>query len=59
MDELLTLRETARILKVHQNTLRLWDKKGILKAVRIGVKKVLRYRKEDIEMFIDISSKKK
>lgn len=53
MEELLTLREAANILKVHPNTLRLWDKKGVLKAVRIGIKKARRYRKEDIEAFIN------
>jgi len=52
MDELLTLKEAAGILKVHPNTLRDWDKKGILKAARIGIKKSLRYRKDDIEAFI-------
>lgn len=52
MEVLLTLSETAKILKVHPNTLRLWDKNGILKAVRIGVKRTRRYRKEDIEKFI-------
>jgi len=46
--ELITLREAADILKVHPNTLRLWDKKGILVAVRIGQKKIRKYRKEDI-----------
>lgn len=51
--ELLTLKETCDILKVHPNTLRQWDKKGVLKAVRIGIKKSLRYRKEDIEKFIN------
>mgnify|MGYP003620818693 CR=1 FL=1 len=57
MEELLTLGEAAKILKVHPNTLRLWDNKGVLKAVRIGIKQVRRYRKEDIEKFIDKKSK--
>lgn len=55
--ELITLKEACEILKVHPNTLRAWDNKGILKAVRIGVKKVRRYRKEDIEKFI-VNSRK-
>ena len=46
--ELLTLKEACEILKCHPNTLRQWDKKGILIAIRIGVKKVMRYKKEDI-----------
>ena len=47
--ELITLSEACAILKVHPNTLRAWDKKGILPAVRIGLKRVRRYRKEDIQ----------
>ncbi len=50
--ELLTLKEACDILKCHPNTLRQWDKKKILPAIRIGVKKVMRYRKEDILKFI-------
>lgn len=46
--ELLTLKETCKILKVHPNTLRQWDEKGILKAVRFGARKDRRYRKEEI-----------
>jgi len=49
--ELITLKETCEILKVHPNTLRAWDKKGILKAVRFGVRRDRRYRKEDIVLF--------
>lgn len=52
--ELLTLTEASEILKVHPNTLRKWDKKGILKAVRFGQRGDRRYRKEDIEKLISI-----
>ena len=45
--ELLTLKETCELLKVHRNTLRLWDKKGILKAVRFGTRKDRKYKKSD------------
>lgn len=46
--ELLTIREASKVLKCHPNTLRQWDKKGILVAVRFGERKDRRYRKEDI-----------
>lgn len=48
LPELLTLQEACDILKCHPNTLRQWDKKGILIAVRFGERKDRRYRKEDI-----------
>ena len=59
MDELseyLTLDEVSKLLKVHKNTLRNWDASGILKAVRFGVKKIRRYKKEDIIKFIEKSN---
>ncbi len=52
MPELLSLKETAEILKCHPNTLRQWDKKGILKAIRFGERKDRRYKKEDILNFL-------
>jgi len=48
LPELLTLKEASEILKCHPNTLRQWDRKGILKAVRFGERQDRRYRKEDI-----------
>lgn len=48
MPELLSLKEACDILKCHPNTLRQWDKKGILVAVRFGERKDRRYRKDDI-----------
>ena len=48
MPELLTMKEASDFLNCHPNTLRQWDKKGILVAVRFGQRKDRRYRKEDI-----------
>jgi len=47
-DELLKLPQVCEMLKVHPNTLRSWDKKGILKAVRFGVRGDRRYKLNDI-----------
>lgn len=52
LPELLTLKQTCEILQVHPNTLRQWDEKGILKAVRFGARKDRKYRKLDIEKLI-------
>jgi excisionase family DNA binding protein len=46
--EPITLSEASQILKVHPNTLRKWDRKGILKAVRFGQRGDRRYKKEDV-----------
>ena len=56
LPEYLTLQEVSRMLKVHPNTLRAWDKKGTLRAVRIGIKRIRRYRKTDIEEFLNKSA---
>ncbi|MBI2984867.1 MAG: hypothetical protein HYY50_04560, partial [Candidatus Kerfeldbacteria bacterium] len=42
---LLGLRLTARLLGVHPNTLRDWDRRGILRAVRIGPRRDRRYER--------------
>jgi len=48
LPELLTLKEACEILRCHPNTLRQWDKKGILVAIRFGERKDRRYRRKDI-----------
>jgi len=55
--ELLTLQEACDILKCHPNTLRQWDRKGILVAVRFGERKDRRYRKEDILKLLERKQK--
>lgn len=52
LPELLTLEEASAYLKCHPNTLRKWDSKGILPAIRIGERKARRYKKEDLEKFL-------
>ncbi len=53
LPERLTLKQASELLQVHANTLRAWDKKGILKAIRIGERKLRRYRKEDLMKFTE------
>lgn len=54
--ELLTLQEACDLLKVHPNTLREWDRNGTLPAIRIGAKRVRRYKKEDIIKYLQSRS---
>jgi len=54
---LYTLKEACELLNVHRQTLRQWDKKGILKAVRFGQRGDRRYRKEDILKLVNSSPK--
>lgn len=51
-NNLLKLSEAAELLNVHPNTLRKWDKKGILKAVRFGERKDRRYKRNEVEEII-------
>ena len=53
MPELISLQEACDILKCHPNTLRQWDNKGILVAVRFGERKDRRYKKDDIMKFLN------
>jgi DNA (cytosine-5)-methyltransferase 1 len=60
LEELLTIKQAAKILNVSTQTLRRWDKQGILKAVRVGRRKGVgdrRYRKKDIEEYISQNKK--
>ena len=51
--EVLTLSKLASLIKVHQNTLRNWDRNGVLKAVHLGRRGDRRYRQDDIMIFIE------
>lgn len=46
---LINIRQAAKILGVHPDTLRDWDNEGRLKAVRLGARGDRRWRREEIE----------
>jgi excisionase family DNA binding protein len=48
MAQLMQVRQVARTLGVHENTVRRWEERGLLRAVRLpsGVR---RFRPDDIE----------
>jgi len=50
---LLTIRQASEILNVHVETLRRWDKAGKLKAIKVNERGDRRYKREDIENFIN------
>lgn len=61
LPELLAIAQVAKILNVHPTTLRRWDKKGKLKAIRVGTKRGVgerQYLGEDIIKIIINSSYK-
>ena len=47
--ELLNVRDTARTLGVHENTIRNWAERGILRAVRLPGSGYRRFAVQDVE----------
>jgi excisionase family DNA binding protein len=45
----LNVRETARRLGVHENTVRNWERRGLLPAIRLPGSGYRRFRFEDVE----------
>ena len=58
--KLLTLKQASELLNCHPNTLRKWDAKGYLVAMRFGTRRDRRYRKEDVMKLLkkDVNDKK-
>ncbi len=53
LPELLTIRDVTALLNVHANTLRNWEKEGVILAVRIGPRKDRRYKKATIQKMME------
>jgi len=52
MEPMLTVREVARLLNIHSNTVRRWSGRGIIRAYRISRRGDRRFRREDIAHFL-------
>lgn len=50
---MLTLKQASELLNCHPNTLRKWDAKGYLVAVRFGTRRDRRYRREDVMKMLE------
>lgn len=48
VDELISIREAAKVLGVHPSTLRNWDRAGRLKALRVGSRRDRRFKKSEV-----------
>ena len=57
MERMLPVREVARLLYVHRNTVRRWSDKGIIRAYRINHRSDRRFSQEDILNFVGTQSK--
>ena len=53
MPELLSISQVADIFSIHQDTLRNWEKEGILVPLRAGKRGDRKYRPQDIQTIVD------
>ncbi|MBX4187209.1 MAG: MerR family DNA-binding transcriptional regulator [Candidatus Doudnabacteria bacterium] len=52
LPELLTIKEVSKLLNVHANTLRNWEREGLIHVVRIGPRRDRRYEKMTIKQIM-------
>lgn len=52
MGSMLTVREVARLLHIHPNTLRRWSNQGLIKAYRITPRGDRRFQRQEILDFL-------
>jgi excisionase family DNA binding protein len=52
-DKMLTVTEVTELIHVHPNTLRRWSEQGIIITYRINSRGDRRYKKSDIDRFLN------
>lgn len=58
LSKLLKIKEAAQMLSVNPETLRRWDNDGKLLAIKVSSRGDRRYKKEDIQKFIEQNKNK-
>jgi len=53
MPDMLSIGQVAEVFSIHQDTLRNWEKEGILVPMRVGKRGDRKYRPQDIEAIVD------
>ena len=53
---MLTVRQVAKMLNIHTNTVRRWSDRGIIRVYRITARGDRRFRREDIYDFLSEAS---
>lgn len=57
LPEILTLKQACEFLNCHPNTLRKWEKEGVVECIRFGKRGDRRFRKEEILKLLKNSNK--
>ena len=52
-DKMLTVTEVTELIHIHPNTLRRWSEQGIISTYRINARGDRRYKKSDIDRFLN------
>ena len=53
LEQMLTVKDVSRLLRIHANTLRRWSDKGIIKSYRVNSRGDRRFRRGDILQFLN------
>ena len=57
LPELLTVTQASQILYCHPNTLRQWERQGLIKSVRLGLRKDRKFPREEIMRLLQTEQK--
>ncbi len=53
VNNLLKIKEAAKLLNIHPETLRRWEKTGIISPTKVGSRRDRRYKKEDLQRLLN------